>query len=392
MENYTKQSYEPDTLNIACSGGEGLHNEPFSLVPDSDKLAQNVLILAYPKPLTETELAKALGVPAAFIEPVVEKLVNGELMKRTEGGKVYTDFIIYTEKDRKATFRKQLSVVEEHFQLFWEETEQALSELREKPWYLRQTEHARTKLELHFCVRLLMGAYMTVRDEMTGHMPYSEYPYRKDGGRWIAMGLQYRAGYREEDDTEFWKYAVNGEAGYTERNFRDTKSLEIRDYGTSLGDYLYNLHASYYVKWFYELWEKVPAEESAVSTQILQDADYLIENGFLWRGDTLELDIPVLDRKEYQEECSMVWSYEKKAAARIREILLPVIENGCVNYPSHLKSIPKWQQYMYCGDSVPMAVILKAKEKGLFLNGVDYPVPASILVYEKEDTACRINL
>ena len=50
----------------------------------------------------------------------------------------------------------------------------------------------------------------------------------------------------------------------------------------------------------------------------------------------------------------------------------------------HLKTVPKWQQYLLCGDSVPMAVILKAKEKGLFLEGVDYPVPAAVLLCEKQ--------
>lgn len=39
---------------------------------------------------------------------------------------------------------------------------------------------------------------------------------------------------------------------------------------------------------------------------------------------------------------------------------------------------------MLCGDSAPMAVILKAKEKGLFLEGVDYPVPAAVLLCEKQ--------
>ena len=40
---------------------------------------------------------------------------------------------------------------------------------------------------------------------------------------------------------------------------------------------------------------------------------------------------------------------------------------------------------MFCGDSVPMAVILKAREEKLFLQDVDYPVPAALLVYEKAD-------
>lgn len=383
MEHYSKQSYEPDTLCLACSGEEGLRHEPFSLVPGSDRLAQSILILAYPKPLTETELAKALGVPAAFVEPVVEKLTEGELMKRTEGGKVYTDFILYTDKDRKATLGKQLATVENYFDLFWEEMERGLEELREKSWYQRQSERARTKLELHFCVKTLLNVYGNVRDEVTGHMPYSEYPYRKDGGRWIAMGMQYPAGYHWEDDRDFRKYAINGEMGYTEHNFKDTKSLEIWIYGTSFGKYIDNYQAHNYVKWFYELWEKVPMEESAVSSHVLQDAENLISWGFLRRDDTLQLDIPVLSRTEHQEECILESKYAEQMAARVREVLLPVFESGYVRLPSHLKSVPKFQQYMYCGDRVPMMVIHKAKEKGLFLDGVDYPVPASMLVYER---------
>ncbi|MCI9438725.1 MAG: RNA polymerase sigma factor [Lachnospiraceae bacterium] len=384
MENYTRQSYAPDTLHIACSGGEGLNHEPFSLVPDSDKLAQSILILAYPKPLTETELARALGVPAAFVEPVTEKLVQGELMKRTDGGKVYTDFIIYTDKDRKATFEKQLAIAEEHFGLFWEEMEQGLGKLRGKSWYQRQTEHARAKLELHFCVKTLMNAHISVRDEVTGAMPWSKYPYRQDGGRWIAMGMQYRAGSGSESEEDFWKYGVDGETGFEERNFRDARYLEGRGYGTFLG----GQHVDYermaqYVKWFYELQEKIPVEESALSARLLQDAESLIEQGFLRRAESLELDIPAISRAEYQEECSLSGEYAEKIAVRIREVLLPIFESGYVRLPAHLKSVPKWQQYMFCGDSVPMAVIYKAMEKGLFLDGVKEPLPAFLMVYDK---------
>ena len=32
MENYTKQSYEPEILRLSCSGSCGLNGEPFSLV------------------------------------------------------------------------------------------------------------------------------------------------------------------------------------------------------------------------------------------------------------------------------------------------------------------------------------------------------------------------
>lgn len=198
------------------------------------------------------------------------------------------------------------------------------------------------------------------------------------------MGMQYRAGSGSESEEDFWKYGVDGETGFEERNFRDARYLEGRGYGTFLG----GQHVDYermvqYVKWFYELQEKIPVEESALSARLLQDAESLIEQGFLRRAESLELDIPAISRAEYQEECSLSGEYAEKIAVRIREVLLPIFESGYVRLPAHLKSVPKWQQYMFCGDSVPMAVIYKAMEKGLFLDGVKEPLPAFLMVYDK---------
>lgn len=384
-ESYCRQSCEPDMLYIACAGEEGLHQEPFSLVPQSDRLSQSILIQAYQKPLTEEEIARALGVPTAFVEPVVKRLTEGELMYRAEGGrKLYTDFIIYTDEDRKATFDKQLAVAEAHFPLFWEELEKGLTALREKAYYKRQKEHARYKLELHFCVKTLMNAQSTVRDEVTGTMPYSQYPYHRDGGRWLAIGNQYSAGHGPQEDKEFQKYNVNGEAGCNEKNFRDADCIELREYATFLGgnpDFGKRLQ---YVKWFYELASGVPAEELSVDARVLQDTDLLTEAGFLTRTEEgPALDIPVLKREEYRDECLLVSEYAERMAGKVREILLSVFQSGYVCLPKHLKSVPKWQQYMYCGDSVPMAVIFQAMEKGVFLKNVDYPLPASLLIFDK---------
>ena len=383
MENYIKQSYEPDILRMSCSGAVGLDGEPFSLVGYADRLTQNVLILAYPKPTTETELAKALGTPVAFIEPVVEKMIAGELMKRTDSGKIYTDFIIYTEKDRKATFESQLMLVSEHFDVFWKTTEKALEELRTKDWYIRQNEHGKAKLELHFCGKLLLNAHIDVRNEITGVMPYSEYPYRKNGGRWFAMGQQYAPDYDFMQNREFWKYGIDGEAGTEIKNFRDAKHLELRKYDTVLGRYPNSYFKAEYAKWLYEILSGVSRNDSAVGDNVLESVESFIESGILKKDKSLEVDIPILSRTEYHEESNLVTKYEKTLSADIHDVLIPVFNSGYVKLPSHLKSVPKWQQYMFCGDSVPMAVVHKAIEKRLFLNGVAFPLPAAILVIEK---------
>ena len=92
MEKYSKQSYSPITLHVSFSGNPGLDGEPISLVKN-DLIARNILWLAYSKPLTVEEIALSIGIPTAYVQPIVQKLVKGELMKKV-GNKVYTDFMI----------------------------------------------------------------------------------------------------------------------------------------------------------------------------------------------------------------------------------------------------------------------------------------------------------
>lgn len=383
MENYEKQSYEPDILRMSCSGGCGLDGEPFSLVGYDDKLTQNVLLLAYSKPVSETELSRALGVPAAFIEPVVERLIRGELMKRADGGRVYADFIIYTEDDRKKNLPKQLKTADESFELFWPSVDGGLSELRRREYYLRQGERAKAKLELHFCVKLLLNAVVSARDELTGVMPYSDYPYRKNGGRWFAMGQKYPPDYDFAKDTGYWKYEISGEAGTGIKNFRDAKYLELRKYDTNLGGFPNAYFKAEYIKWLYELLTKVPPEQSSAGESTLQSASAFIECGILTKSPELTLDIPVLSSAEYHDEALLQSKYSEIIHEAARAVLLTLFEEGRVKLPPHLDSVPKWQRYMYCGSALPMAVIYQAVGRGKFLSGADYQLPASILVLDR---------
>lgn len=386
MDKYIKQSYEPDILQISCSGGVGLKGEPFSLVEYNDKIAQNILLFAYEKPVTETEIAKALGIPSAFIEPIVEKMLNGELMSRTDSKKVYTNFIIYADEDRKSTFEQQLLTSKTHFDSFWMGTENALNSLRAMEFYKRQNKRAQKKLELHFCIDVLMWSCISIRNEITGLIPYSDYPYRKNGGRWIAMGHRYPSDYNYKQDGQYWKYAINGEAGTDMKNFRNSRFISLRRYGTEFGHFPENptgVTGAEYVKWLYEIIHDVPVEQSSVSFGVLDSSEALIKNGFLKKDASLSVDIPILTSEEYQKEKTLSQEYQTKINMSIRDEMLKLFANGYVRLPKHLKDVPKWQQYMHCGDSVPMAVIYQAIERGLFLQEINYPLPAAILVIDE---------
>lgn len=91
MENYNRQSYKPEHLDVSCHGCPGFHDEPWSLVAN-DKMKQNILIAAYEKPVTVVEISKALGIPTAYVESAVNDLLKSELMASV-GNDVFTDIL-----------------------------------------------------------------------------------------------------------------------------------------------------------------------------------------------------------------------------------------------------------------------------------------------------------
>lgn len=114
----TRENYLTGRMYLSFGGAEGLKMEPISLV-ENDLIAQNLLILAYEKPISVSDLSKTIGIPAAYIEPIVKKLVDGELMAETDSGKVYADFLITMPQDKLKNFKPQLDFVDRHFDAIW---------------------------------------------------------------------------------------------------------------------------------------------------------------------------------------------------------------------------------------------------------------------------------
>ena len=381
MENYTKQSYEPEILRLSCSGSCGLNEEPFSLVGYDDALAQNILIVAYEKPLTEVEIAKALGTPAAFIEPIVKRLEEGELMARTGGGKVYSDFIQFTREDFYANFREQLRYADEHYAEIRDDLHAGLENLWATEYYCRQNESCRRKLELHYCISLLLNLVLDIAASVHTSISFDSYPYRKNGGRWLAMGNRYPHGYDWKSDEEYWKYGIDGEFGEDVLNLYDTKRIWFRSYSTKFGEIPYNHTRKEHIKWMYELHTGIPS--GTIESGILEGADVMLEYGLLKKNGAVSLDIPVLTADEYRAEKRLSNDMGKPIYEKLRESMAEMIRRTRVKLPPHLTSVPEWQQYFLSRDSLPMAFLYHAVEDGLLLNGNTSPVPAAVLVIEK---------
>ena len=397
MENYTKQSYEPEKLYVTSSGQGGLDFEPFSLVGDN-LIAMNLLILAYEKPVTVTELAKAIGIATAYIEPVVDKLVNGELMKRT-GDKVYTDFIIYTEEDRTVNVALEKQIADSIYKDVWAIMDKGFEELHGCDFYKRQTESQQVKLDSFFAVRTMQNAANDVREEVCGEfMPFEKYPDRPNGGKWFAMGNRYPANYDYSGQIyEYGKYYISGESCSSHivscDGYEQIKNLELTlcEYNTLLGgtqigtrnrlkrrmtdveigQMLYAIHSGKE--------EQIPV----ISAACFENFDTFIERRYLVKdGKKVICAVPVITEKERFELYALSEKYDNILAEKFHDDWLKLMVNP-VKLPAHLKSVPEWQRYMDCCSTVAMRIVKNALDNGLFPQCADYPAPA-ILISVKE--------
>ena len=393
MEKYEKQSYEPETLWISSSGNSGLNGEPYSLVRN-DKITMNLLILAYEKPVTIPELADAIGISTTYIEPIVDRLVDGELMKRV-GDKVFTDFIIYTEADMVNTFELQKSLANTLCADIWRYLEKGLVTLRGTEYYQRQNPSQAAKLEGYFVLHSTYHSVIKVRDEIAGFCPFSEYPYRKDGGRWFAMGTRHTADY-EYDKSPYRGYEISGEAGGIIEHLPGASQVGLFDYDT---DALGRSHTAYHyeenfddaregmIKFLYAIYTDNENILSGIPGKLLENMDTYLQLDFLERlpDGKLRLNVPVLSNLDRKAFYDLMEEYTEKLSKAFHDEYLKMIKNPAT-VPKHLqKDVPGFLRYLNTCCFFPSALIYELKNRGVFLKGYDKPAPAVLMVVTKEE-------
>ncbi|MCR5458327.1 MAG: RNA polymerase sigma factor [Acetatifactor sp.] len=393
MEKYEKQSYEPEVLWISSSGNGGMNGEPYSLVRN-DKITMNLLILAYDKPVTIPELADAIGISTTYVEPIVDRLVDGELMKRI-GDKVFTDFIIYTEADMVNMFDVQKSLANTLCRDIWRYLEEGLGNLRCTEYYQRQNPSQAAKLEGYFVLHSTYHSVIKVRDEVAGFWPYSEYPYRKDGGRWFAMGNRHTADY-EYDKSPYKGYDISGEAGGSIDRLPGASRVGLFDYDT---DALGRSHTAYHyeenfdnaregmIKFLYAIHTGNENILSGIPGKLLENMDTYLKLDLVERlpDGKLKLNVPVLSNVERKAFYDLMEEYTEKLSRAFHDEYLTMIKNP-VTVPKQLqKDVPGFLRYLHTCGFFPSALIYEAKSRGLFLKDYAKPAPPVIMVVTKEE-------
>lgn len=385
MEKYRKESYFPDYLFISNSGQMGKNGEPWSLV-QNDRATMNVLIVAYAKPLTISEIADAIGVSAAYIEPVVKRLVDGQLM-RCVANRYYTDFAIATEADRTANLPAILKLAEKITPELWGYIDEGLSELRGRDYYKRQAKYAAQKLESSYITKSIQSAVLNIRDAAYGGMqPFSEYPDRPNGGKWYAMGNLYPYDY-DFSHSPNSRYNISGEASCECKNVFGLKTLANYDYDTDKtifgGTHSHFGKAAVIDKLLYAI--KLGRDELYPLIDNMYDdtIDKLCDMKLVLKTDGgLEITVPVISREERGDFYCLCGKITDEIGATFTDEITPLASNP-IRLPPHLDSVPEWIRHLCCVDSLPMAIVAVALDSGLYVPDRTGGAQAIMLVEDK---------
>ena len=183
MEKYSSVSYEPKDMSVGIWGYCAPHSgEPFSLI--SSPIEVNALVLAYEHPLSIRGIADAMGVPCAYLEPVVDKLVKGELMGKTASGLVYTRCHLQDIENRYGNVPAQEALASERAAQIAELVNKHTAELFALPAVAEMTDKQKATLWL-----IVLNEALTIAVQQTRpHSPDDpkEPPERPNGGKWLA--------------------------------------------------------------------------------------------------------------------------------------------------------------------------------------------------------------
>ncbi len=387
MEN--RDNYLPGKLDLSFGGSDGRHGEPISLVED-DLIAQNLLILAYEKPLGISELSRAIGIPAAYIEPIVNKLVDGELMVKTNGGKVYSDFIIIKPQDILKNFKPQLEFAHKHFDIIWNIIAKMSKSISGLEFVQNLGDKQKIMLERYAVIKALQDFEHCT----TGKGKYPNFPNRRDGGRWFAQATCIEAGYDLTEYQNSNEYAVQGGHRTSEaHSVGRAKRIRLYEFDTTLWDsphryggmYIsYDMYFKYIIPLLWHIYDEIPLEKSSIPNEFISYMNRLAEVGLIGYCENKPyVNIPVLKKADYEKICALIKETMEELISAVGEDWAAFAASKRTPLPKHLTTVPELYRYTAASQYFVMAIVREAYEKGLHMKGVDYCCPPVVLVYEE---------
>ncbi len=376
MKAYSEYSYEPKSVSLGIRGNTGYTSEPFRLL--SSKIEQNLLILAYEKPISLKDLADAMGMPCAYIEEAVDKLVNGELMGRTSGGLVYTRCFMQRYRDSFGDVAAQERLAADKAGLVMDIVWKHAEPLMNAPCVAKMTDKQKATLLLHVLNDAL--SHIVVRDMMALDIPM---PERPNGGRWLATGS-----ILEANEPIGGKYFTSGPVQVS-----DGPPMEymVYDYNSLFGD----AHMAYDTKLPFKcksssimrLFASFFTDRVKTDVSQLYEALPVFEEMHILRRDEngeMKADIPGMT---FKDNAALLEPVKKAIYEELKPLLIDDLRLVCERFenrvPSHVDEREYFLNYGALNAYVP-AQMLAIVEQGLFPYSVTVGETPIILVLYRE--------
>ena len=384
MEKYSQISYEPKTCSIGIWGNSGLKGEPFSLVRSD--MEANILNLAYENPVSVRGIADTMGIPSAYIEPIIEALIQGELMGKTASGLVYTRCFVQKYKDAFGDIAAQEILADQYASRVWETVWKHLEPLTRRDDFLKMSDKQKATMLLCVMNQMLNEVLQKSRPD-AAHTP-KQPPERPDAGRWLATVTVYEHHQRRDNP-----YDGSGPVcvGYSARpdgpsdcQMFDCQSL-FGDAHWAYEQFKYKCSLQSILRFYASLLPCEVTTDNELVYELIPDFERLC---IVKRGadGKIKLDIPALPFTEVAEHWHPVCDQIKKELFDLLSVDLGKLWSKNKNrVPKH---VDEAEYFIYAG---AMGAYVKAQLLAIVNKALlPYPVvvgktPLIYLVYRKKD-------
>ena len=375
MEHYEKQSFEPENLGVWVYGEINNDCKAFSINEWTHRLHQNILILAYENPLTITDISKGLGISAAYIEPIVEELINYDFMARI-GDKVYTTFIIFNQQDRFKAYDYEKSLAKQYAKKMWEDLECHLERIRQQDFYKRMNKKQQASLIQFAAIFIIQQATAKTFNEKFATKDNFLEINHESGWQGYAYGFREPINYKPnwDYDTGYELCKMNGCHSVSNIKYKDNIKLGFWAYDVASGftwSQWSPLDDIQFLKVAYAFYSNEKENISLIVPNFFDNE--LIEKykkfNFISKDDNsdFKLNIPVLNKNEFKiyiEEIinKSIDDFSNKFKSELEELYINPIKP-----PKHLtKKIPERIKYHLCADAFVMALIYQGAWNGYY--------------------------
>ncbi|MBQ8575308.1 MAG: sigma-70 family RNA polymerase sigma factor [Clostridia bacterium] len=345
--NYGKQSYNPKELSILYWGnGKNTYNSMLD-----NKISQNILFACYNDKLTAEEISLELGISLPYIEDILYKLVEGDVLG-LEGKKYYTNIVIFTKDcavevtNKTRVFRSNISDI--------------LSEI------IKNRNLSNSEAWLTVCCVLYKALFENLQSKIRIELPKNKFgencivwAVEKTVDSMRNKGFEFGVSNTENengDKVQFFDFSVNGDMVH--HSFYTSKSLTniFIDIAKGRND-------------FENEFEKIIVAELVKKGYVLND------------GGKLTVNVPVFTKEEFEHFMSQFNSVVEIIEGNANKIMNEAVKIIKNYIPVHLKSQAYQMAYFRIfEDAISMPVGTLAENKILFPYNGNGVLPTTYIV------------